>query len=333
MAKDREDRLNHSGTGDYVPRHGLPSEGGDAGKKDGLEKPRKRMSPRVVDRLLLIIGIALLVVAGVLLFRFLYPYWQGDKGYDAAEQNMSVSQDDAASGLDYSLNIDWATLKAENPDIVAWIYIPDTEVNYPVVQSDDNAYYLTHVFDGSENKLGCIFLDYQSASDFSDLNSIIYGHNMRNGSMFHDIVSYGDPDFDAAHPYVYLATPDGVTHRLKVFAKFVASGSELLDQTSFTNEAEYRSFVQAILDRNEISTDVTADQVDHLYMLASCSYEFNDARTLVCAVEVDKFGNIVESDISDRFTSNMALSGGSTATTSDASGTGATTSTAANPAG
>ena len=164
-----------------------------------------------------------------------------------------------------------------------------------MVQTTDNDYYLEQTFDGTGNRYGCIFLDYQSSSAFSDLHSIIYGHNMRNGGMFHDLINYTEESYFTAHPYILIATPSGETKRLKVISAYVASGNEALRQTRFSGMGEFRSFVQTALDRCPYALDINVADVTHLYTFATCSYQFNGARTLVHAVEVDKDGTIIKS--------------------------------------
>ena len=91
--------------------------------------------------------------------------------------------------------VDFEVLQTENKDIIAWLHCPDTKINYPVAQSEDNSYYLKHLYDGTANKVGCLFIDYENAEDFSDNNTIIYGHNMKNGSIFGTLDSYKKADY------------------------------------------------------------------------------------------------------------------------------------------
>ena len=93
-------------------------------------------------------------------------------------------------------NIDWEELKSENPDIYAWIYIPGTNVDYPILQHpDEKSYYLDHNIDGSEGYPGCIYTQNVNSKDWMDPNTVIYGHNMNDGSMFHDLHKFEDNAF------------------------------------------------------------------------------------------------------------------------------------------
>jgi len=108
---------------------------------------------------------------------------------------------------DRMFDIDWESLRMINPEIVGWIVIEDTPVHYPIVQTVDNAKYLHTSFEGTDNSCGTIFLDTYNHSDFSDWNSLIYGHNMKNGSMFAVLNKYKDPLFYEEHKNVWLLTP------------------------------------------------------------------------------------------------------------------------------
>ena len=91
--------------------------------------------------------------------------------------------------------VDFESLRESGPDIIGWLNLPDTVINYPVTQTDDNEYYLHHLYDGTYNKVGCLFADYENKADFSDRNTIIYGHNMRDGSMFAVLNEYDEQSY------------------------------------------------------------------------------------------------------------------------------------------
>lgn len=101
-------------------------------------------------------------------------------------------------------------LSAEHSNFVAWLYIPDTNIDYPIMQSGDNEYYTRRAVDGSYLYAGSLFMDYRCSSDFSDFNSVIYGHNMGNGTMFADIPNYENEEFFMNHSFGWLTTEDEV---------------------------------------------------------------------------------------------------------------------------
>ena len=121
--------------------------------------------------------------------------------------------------------VDFEALRETGLDIIGWLSLPDTVINYPVTQADDNEYYLHHLYDGTYNKVGCLFADYENKADFSDRNTIIYGHNMRDGSMFAALNEYDEQSYFDTHKQMYLVTPEG-GYLCEIFAAFVAKPSE-----------------------------------------------------------------------------------------------------------
>lgn len=115
--------------------------------------------------------------------------------------------------------IDFDTLHAISKDAVAWLYAPGGGINYVVAQAGDNDYYLHRLLNGAEAKAGTLFMDYQNHSDFSDWNTMIYGHHMKNGTMFASLVKYQDQEYYEKHPVMYLYTP-GQRMKLEILAGY-----------------------------------------------------------------------------------------------------------------
>lgn len=179
--------------------------------------------------------------------------------------------------------VDFAGLKKQNADTVGWIYGDGTSINYPVVKGSDNDYYLTRMFNGISNKCGSIFLDCMNEGDFSNQNSIVHGHHMKNGTMFADLVKYIDQSYYDRHPYFCLATPDQ-TYKVEVFAGFVTTADSEVWQLQFETEEDYRSWLDKMVRQSAFKSDVTPTAEDHVLTLATCSYEYDDARFVVMGV-------------------------------------------------
>ena len=130
--------------------------------------------------------------------------------------NIPVPADPNAEWL-LSVNMD--ELQAVNPEVTGWILIPDTGISHPLLQTKDNAYYLKHAWDGRKNSCGAIYMDYRSSLD--DWNAVIYGHNMRNGSMFAEIRKYQDQQFMREHPFLYVLH-NGTVRQYTLSAAFEA---------------------------------------------------------------------------------------------------------------
>lgn len=175
------------------------------------------------------------------------------------------------------IEVDFASLQQVNSDIVAWIYCPNTQINYPVVQGSDNAYYLNHLLDGSYNVNGTIFMDFRGAADFSDFNNILYGHHMKSGAMFANIIKYQDPKFYDTHPCMYLFTPEQ-NYRLDLFAGLVVSSNDGVYSSDISMD-----YLQYLIDRSTFTSPVDISTDDTIVTLSTCSYEFEDARYIVMA--------------------------------------------------
>ena len=125
------------------------------------------------------------------------------------EESVSESEtEDPKGNSPMYRNIDFAGLQQINPEIVGWIYVPGTQIDYPICLGSDNDYYLTHSFRRSQNALGAIFAPVETSDDLGDAHTILYGHNMRSGKMFGELSNYESSEFRDRYPYVYIYTPD-----------------------------------------------------------------------------------------------------------------------------
>ena len=179
--------------------------------------------------------------------------------------------------------IDFASLKQINEDVTAWIYIEGTNINYPVVQGTDNRYYVSTLVDGSYNSSGSIFLDYRNQPDFSDPHCILYGHNMQNGSMFHDICNYKDPEFYASHPVGFLISPEHNFH-FEVVSAYVASLADPAWQLEFVDDADLQDWLPDTIERSSFVTSVQPQPGDQVITLSTCSYEYDNARFVLVGI-------------------------------------------------
>lgn len=183
--------------------------------------------------------------------------------------------------------------RAQNSDIVGWITIPNTPVNYPVTKTKNNSYYLNHNVDKQENAAGCPFLDYRNVIKKDEMSrcSIIYGHHRRNGTMFGKLEYYNDLDFYKDNP---VFTFDTIYHRYQwvVFANFRATADPATGnvfqyiKTEFKDDKEYTNFISAIRTRSLINTPVEVEASDDILLLSTCSYERANWRMVIAARKV-----------------------------------------------
>lgn len=226
--------------------------------------------------------------SGFLMVRDLNQYSESAGAYEDIASHVELPEQTEApeddntetdpAGADPSVvlpTVDFEALRETSPDIIGWLALPDTAINYPVTQTDDNEYYLHHLYDGTYNKTGCLFTDYENQEDFSDRNTIIYGHNMRDGSMFAALNEYDEQSYFDGHPQMYLVTPGG-GYVVEIFTAFVAKPSESGSGTSpwrlsFKDDGAYTTWLSEMAGRSVIETDVTATSSDKVLTLSTCT--------------------------------------------------------------
>lgn len=179
--------------------------------------------------------------------------------------------------------IDFAGLKEINEECVAWIYIEDTPINYPVMQGKDNDYYLNHLINKKWNGGGSIFMDYRASADISGRHNILYGHRLKNGKMFHGITKYKRQSYYEAHPTGYLVTPEQ-TYLIEFFAAYVVSAEEDAWRLEFTSDEEYGAWLKKAKDRSSFKSSVSPEVTDKVLTMSTCTYEIDDARFVLQGV-------------------------------------------------
>jgi len=167
-------------------------------------------------------------------------------------------------------DVDLEELRRVNPDVVGWIFIPDTELSYPLMQGNDNQYYLNHTWKKVRNAAGAIYLDYRNNSDMSDFNSIIYGHRMSSSGMFHSLRYYREQSYFEAHPYIYIVTDEGVL-RYDIFTAYEADAVNGHTYRLGLKEAEgQQAYINYCSRRSVVETGVTPEPGEHIITLSTC---------------------------------------------------------------
>lgn len=245
---------------------------------------------KLVQVLLLIICLSVFCYSGYRLYLIYHGYSQADRVYqDVTNQYvtpMTQLQEDetqpseAPKIKEYApIQIDFDALLQDSPDVVGWIYCADTVINYPIVHGEDNEFYLRHLADKTYNFSGSIFMDYRCSGEFNGFNTLIYGHNMRNGSMFSVLEKYRDPEFREAHPVMYLLTPEQ-DYRMDILAGVLTDGDSPLYMLP-GNEEEFRRFLEKFRDKADFTMEQELSGVEKTVCLSTCAYDFDEARYLV----------------------------------------------------
>ncbi len=179
--------------------------------------------------------------------------------------------------------VDWEYLRGVNGDVVGWLYCPNTPINYPVVQTTDNDFYLHRSFwDKQTNTSGTLFADSVCNIGPNYNNYIIYGHNMKDGSMFASIEKYVDSSYYTEHPYIYFFTPDG-DYRVELIAAHITESSMTNYPYYFTDNYDYQVYLNDITSHSFFSTQASVSTEYQLMTLSTCDYSggYNDPRFLL----------------------------------------------------
>ncbi len=251
-------------------------------------------------RIAILVFAAAFVVGGVIFGKAALEDLQGDKSYAALQQQMmQVQTQPAGSDTPASAapaadapgetptpettrtsEIDFAVLKAINPDVCAWLRAEDTVIDYPVVHGTDNEYYLKHLYTGQKNRNGSVFVDCGNTGLFTEQNTLIFGHNMQSGAMFGTLKGYKKQDYYDAHPTMTLYTPAG-DYTLELIAGTVEDGAYTFAKCSFDSSEEFFDYVADLKSRSTFQSSVEVQEDDRLVSLCTCTYEFSNARYVV----------------------------------------------------
>ncbi len=198
-----------------------------------------------------------------------------------ADDETADEQETTHTAPDELLSVDFDTLQSVNPDIRAWLYMSGSSIHSPVLQAEDNSTYLYRLADGSSNAHGSLFIDCRNAGDFSDWNTLIYGHNMKDGSMFGGLKKYRKQAYYDAHPEMTLFTPEK-TYRMEIFAAVTTDVSAAVYRVPAARE-ERDELVQWAQRNSEIECDVSIGTEDRIVTLSTCTGGEDD-RFVVLAV-------------------------------------------------
>lgn len=253
---------------------------------------KKKRSP--LSLLLLLLCLAVAAFSAWKLYGYYRGYHDGEKEYEELTQYVKENEDGAKKGKKDKcpITVDFDALRAINEDVVAWVYIEDTGINYPVVQGEDNEYYLHHTFERKENFSGAIFMDITCRPDFTSDNSILFGHNLRTGEMFGMLKRLYDTEYseDAdwkKHPVIWVVTPDAAME-YRIFAAREISAEQDIDvyMVDFAQPADYLAWLgqQKSASLYDTGTDISSGEP--MLTLSTCTSDTEDGRFVVQAIRI-----------------------------------------------
>lgn len=248
----------------------------------GRRKSRKARRKNMILNAILVAAIVVFCVSAFKLLQIGKGYKDGQSEYEKVRDVAIKNADDKEK-----FRVDFDELMKINDDTVGWIrfYKEPSQINYPVVQGEDNDLYLHKTFSANENTLGAIFVDAAASSDFTDKNTIIYGHRMKDGSMFRKLEEYKDKDFWKENPYFYIYTPDGkeITYKIYSVGQVLDTSDTYL--TSFAGEEDYQKFLDMTMKEADYDTGVKVTTDDTIVTLSTCTAASDENRFVVRGVK------------------------------------------------
>lgn len=232
-----------------------------------------------------------LLFSGYQVFSVLNEYQQADTLYESVQQEFveivptttltfAEQPEESKKTSSAPIRVDFPGLLSHNGDVVGWLYCPDTVVNYPVAQAEDNNTYLHADLSGEYLRSGTLFLECENTPQpMVQNNYIVYGHSMKNGSMFGALLKYKKQSFYDEHPVWYYLTPDR-DYRIELIAGAVVKTHRDIFTTTLNDVAMVKE-LSVLKEMSTFTSDVTYTDEDAFITLSTCSYEFNDARYVV----------------------------------------------------
>lgn len=267
-----------------------------------MSRRRKRTKTLgdVIRLIVMLAALAVFLYSGYTLYGFYKEYKKSSDEYDNLENSYAADQEQESENIDnledddalQSISgqevrtvledgeektlpvlknpIDFTQLLSVNSDIVGWLRIRALDISYPVVQGKDNDYYLHRTFEKTDNFAGCLFVNSYNMGDFTDQNTIIYGHNMKNGSMFGKLKNFNDPEVFKKSRYFWIFTPD-IIYQYRIFSASVVDKTGLTYQISFTDD-EFDQFISRAYSNSVVDNqDVTVTKEDRIVTLSTCT--------------------------------------------------------------
>lgn len=285
----------------YTPRHARQDASGNGNQNHNSNRNSNRSRKKKSRGSSLILWIyRLIALAAIGVFCYaawhLYGIWNQDhqikQENDELKQYLQVNSQQNEDKEEF-FSVDWAGIQATNPNVVAWIAVPGTDISYAVVQGEDNSFYLDHSLQGSYNAMGSIFLDCAANPQFLDDNSIIYGHSVSDiGGMFTSLDKFNDPEFFNSHPYFWLLTPSQ-NYRVNTYAYYQGDDESMIYTTDF---GDYQSEVLAQIasESRYVREDVNTSE-KRFISLSTCdlTYGFNSNQRYVLMGALEEWNELI----------------------------------------
>lgn len=238
--------------------------------KEKTKKTLKQKLINIIYVIILLTFVLMFIISVVNIIKWYLGNKENQKIQKEISQSITVKEDEENIQDKYIVNFE--DLKQKNPDTVGWLKVNGTEVEYTVVQSSNNDYYLTHNFEKKYNKSGWIFADYKNKLDGTDKNLVIYGHNIRDDSMFGTLKNvikeewYNNPE-----NYKIILITENAKTIYEVFSVYQIENEDYYIQTNFTNETEFEKFINTVKSRSVKEFKIELTGKDNILTLSTCA--------------------------------------------------------------
>lgn len=238
----------------------------------------------VLRYIVLAIALCVFCYSGYQLFTIFTEYKKGSDEYSALENeyvlgvldeegNLIEGEDGIiVDGKETAMKnpIDFTGLREKNEDIIGWLKVDALDISYPVAQGEDNEFYLHNTFEKTYNFAGCLFIDMENEDDFSDPNTIIYGHNMKNGSMFGTLKKLKTQETVDENPYFWVYTPDWI-YKYEIFSSLDVSATDETYQLNYEKDKKFQKYIENCRSRSMITSDLEVEAGDDVVTLSTCT--------------------------------------------------------------
>lgn len=241
----------------------------------------------IVWKIVMLMGAAMVLIAGWNIYRISKDYSDSNALYSKISDTYVATEKEKKEGKWYDVaQVNLQELKKQNGDVTGWLYFENEDISYPIMYSGDDTTYLHTALDGSYASAGSIFMEENNHPDFQDSHTIIYGHNMRNLSMFGKLRYYKQKEYYDNHTYFQIFTDKGI-YRYQIFAYADVPADSFVYQVPYGTDDSFTSFIQQLKKQSYYDTGVDVTQKDKVVTLSTCST--TGKRFIVNAVRVDEY--------------------------------------------
>lgn len=253
-------------------------------KRYSKEKTKSnRNLKKIISIIIFLILVSIMIITGIKILKWLKENKQSQDIIEDISENINV--DENIDGIK-KYNIDFENLKQTNSDTIAWIKVNGTNIEYPVVKTNNNDYYINHSFKKSYNNAGWVFMDYKNRFDGTDNNMVIYAHNRRDGSMFGTLKNIFTKEWQSNEEnFVIPFITENEKQEYKVFSIYQVENEDYYITTNFETDNEFEKFIATITSRSEIDFNVNVNTKDTILTLSTCA-DNNKYRVVLHAVKV-----------------------------------------------